>query len=56
MVVILQLTQFSEMSETLQFFSLVINPLSWVEIDHPKASEWLSEALVNKYPRLTAWF
>eukprot|EP00972_Heterocapsa_arctica_P083165 12255393-Heterocapsa_arctica.AAC.1 len=47
MVLILQITQFSEMAETVRFFILVLNPISWVEIEHPSVEEWLSPELLE---------
>ena len=42
MVLILQITQFSEIAQTLRFLVFVLNPLTWVEIAHPTRDEWLS--------------
>ena len=42
MVLILQVTQFSEIAQTLRFLVFVLNPLTWVEVAHPTRDQWLS--------------
>ena len=51
MVVILQLTQFSDMFASLRLLVFLCNPLTWVEMQHPTPAEWLDKNLKSQCAR-----